>query len=239
MPPPVIDATARQIGHHVAGLIADGDCIQTGIGAIPAAILAALTQRNDLGLHGGLLDDGGMALIDAGNVTGKNKPIDREQHVTGMALGSQRLIEWLADTPAVVFKGADYTHEVAVIRQIPQFVSINSALEIDLYGQLNAEFANGRQLSGTGGSVDFMRAARASSGGRSIIAMQATARAGTVSRIVPQTTMVTALRTDIDTVVTEYGVAQIADLPVRARARALLEIAAPEFRESLRRQLPS
>ncbi len=239
LPPPVIDATAQQIGRHVAGLIADGDCIQTGIGAIPAAILAALKDHNDLGLHGGLLDDGGMALIEAGNVTGKNKPIDREQHVTGMALGSRQLIEWLADTPAVVFRGADYTHEVAVMRQIPQFVSINSALEVDLYGQLNAEFADGRQISGTGGSVDFMRAARASSGGRSIVAMQATARRGTVSRIVPHTTMVTALRTDIDTVVTEYGVAQIADLPVRARAQALLEIAAPEFRETLRRQLPS
>jgi len=239
LPAPTIDATAQQIGQHVAGLIADGDCIQTGIGAIPAAILASLTQHNDLGLHGGLLDDGGMALIGAGNVTGKNKPIDTGQHVTGMALGSRQLIRWLADTPAVVFRGADYTHEVAGMRQIPQFVSINSALEIDLYGQRNAEFANGRQLSGTGGSVDFMRAARAAAGGRSIVATQATARGGAVSRIVPRTPMVTALRTDIDTVVTEYGVARIADLPVRARAQALVEIAAPEFRETLRGQLPS
>ena len=239
MPPPVIDEAAAQIGRNVAGLIRDGDCLQTGIGGIPAAILAALTAHNDLGIHGGLIDDGGMALINAGNVTGRNKPIDNGQHVIGMALGSQKLIEWLAQTPSVVFKGADYTHELNVIRQIPNFVSINSAVEIDLYGQLNAEFANGRQLSGTGGSVDFMRAARASTGGRSIIAMTATARGGSVSRIVNKVEMVTALRTDIDTVVTEYGVAQLANLPVRARATALLQLAAPEFRERLSAELPS
>jgi 4-hydroxybutyrate CoA-transferase len=239
MPPPVVDETVVQIGRNVAALIRDGDCLQTGIGGIPAAILAALTAHNDLGIHGGLIDDGGMALINAGNVTGRNKPIDNGRHIIGMALGSQALIEWLAQTPTVIFKGADYTHELSIIRQIPQFVSINSAVEIDLYGQLNAEFANGRQLSGTGGSVDFMRAAKASPGGRSIIAMTATARGGSVSRIVNKVEMATALRTDIDTVVTQFGVAQLANLPVRARAAALLELAAPEFREALRAELPS
>ena len=135
------------------------------------------------------------------------------------------------------FRGADYTHEVQAIRQLENFVSINSAVEVDLFGQVNAEVANGRQISGTGGSVDFMRAAKASKGGRSIVAMNATARGGSVSRIVQKVEMVTALRTDVDIVVTEFGVAHLKHLPNRARAEALIEIAAPEFRQGLRDQL--
>lgn len=234
MAAPAIDPAAREIGRLVAGLIGDGDCIQTGIGAIPAAILGMLTDKSDLGLHGGLLDDGGRALIDAGVVTGARKRIDTGLHVTGMALGSAALVEWTATRPDVVFRGADHTHEVNVIRQLDAFVSVNSAVEVDLFGQINAEMAGGRQLSGTGGSVDFMRAAKASPGGRSIIAMNATARGGQVSRIVPKVELVTALRTDVDLVVTEHGVADVKHLPVAARAQALIEIAAPAFRDELR-----
>jgi 4-hydroxybutyrate CoA-transferase len=185
-------------------------------------------------MHGGLIDDGGMQLIRAGNLTGARKAIDAKCHVTAIGLGTKALVEWLAQTPSVVFRGADYTHEVAAIRQLDNFVSINSAVEIDLFGQVNAEFAGGRQISGTGGSVDFMRAARASRGGRSIVAMTATARGGTVSRIVAKAEMVTALRTDVDTVVTEFGVADIKNLSARDRASALIEVAAPEFRDELR-----
>lgn len=239
MPAPPIDPAAEAIGALVAGLVKDGDCLQTGIGGIPAAILSRLTDKNDLGLHGGLIDDGGMALIRNGNLNGSRKPVDRGVHITGMALGSRALIDWLADTPEVAFRGANYTHEVDVIRELPGFVSVNSAVEVDLYGQINAEMAGGRQISGTGGSVDFMRAARASLGGRSIIAMNATARGGSVSRIVPRVELVTALRTDVDIVVTEFGVAHLKDLPVRARAEALIGIAAPEFRDALREQMPA
>jgi 4-hydroxybutyrate CoA-transferase len=233
MPPPVIDEAARAIGRHVAELIADGDCLQTGIGAIPAAILAELDQKNDIGMHGGLLDDGGMHLIKAGNVTSSRKQIDMGVHVTGMALGSKNLIDWLSDTPQVSFRGADYTHEVSVIRQLDNFVSINSAIEIDLAGQVNAEVAGGRQISGTGGSVDFMRSAKASKNGRSIIAMNASARGGSVSRIVRKVDTVTALRTDVDIVVTEYGVAHLANLSLDERAVALRAIATPAFRAEL------
>lgn len=233
MAPPASDAAADAIGALVAGLIRDGDCIQTGIGGIPAAILARLDDHNDLGMHGGLIDDGGMRLIRNGNITGRNKPIDTGRHVTGMALGSPALMDWLAGVDSVDFRGANHTHEVGVIRQLPQFVSINSAVEVDLWGQVNAEMAGGRQISGTGGSVDFMRGARASAGGRSIIAMNATARGGSVSRIVPRVELVTALRTDVDIVVTEYGVARLRDLPVRERAQALIAIAAPQFRDVL------
>ena len=185
-------------------------------------------------MHGGLIDDGGMALIRNGNVTGARKSVDTKRHITGMAIGSQPLMDWLADTPEVVFKSANHTHEVSVIRRLPGFVSINSAVEIDLMGQVNAEYAGGRQISGTGGSVDFMRAAKLSPGGRSVIAMNATARRGTASRIVPRVEVVTALRTDVDIVVTEYGVAELRDLPLAARAEALIAVAAPEFREELR-----
>lgn len=233
-PAPAMDTAAIAIGERVAGLIRDGDCIQTGIGAIPAAILLALKDKNDLGMHGGIIDDGGMGLVVNGNVTGANKPVDAHRHVTGMAIGTQALMDWLAETPEVLFKGANHTHEVSVIRQLPGFVSINSAVEIDLMGQVNAEFAGGRQISGTGGSVDFMRAARLSPGGRSIVAMNATARGGTASRIVSRVGVVTALRTDVDTVVTEYGVAELRDLSLEARAEALIAVAAPEFRDELR-----
>jgi 4-hydroxybutyrate CoA-transferase len=237
MAAPATDPVAEAIADLVAAEIVDGACIQTGIGAIPAAILARLRDKNDLGMHGGLIDDGGMVLIRNGNVTGQRKEIDRGVHVTGMALGSRELLDWLAETPSVQFRGADYTHETSVIGRLSRFVSVNSAVEVDLYGQVNAEVAGGRQISGTGGSVDFMRAARASAGGRSIVAMTATARGGTVSRIVPKVELVTALRTDVDIVVTEYGVARLRDAPARARAAALVAIAAPQFRDELRSRL--
>ena len=236
LPAAPMDDVALAIGAHVAGLVRDGDCIQTGIGAIPAAILAALGEHNDLGIHGGLIDDGGMALIERGVATGRRKTLDRGLHVTGMALGSEQLYAWLAERDDVVFRGADYTHEVGVMRRIDSFVSVNSAVEVDLYGQVNGEFAGGRQISGTGGSVDFMRGARASANGRSIVAMPATARRGSVSRIVTQVELVTAARTDVDMVVTEFGVAELRDQPAAARQERLIEIAAPAFRDELREQ---
>ena len=235
MPLPNLDPAATRIGELVSELIVDGSCIQTGIGAIPAAILSQLSDKNDLGMHGGLIDDAGRELIDLGVLSGKSKTIDNAKHVAGMALGTDKLYEWLAFQEDVVFRGADYTHEVSVISQIDDFVSINSAVEIDLYGQINSEFAGGRQISGTGGSVDFMRAAKSSKRGKSIVAMNATAKNGEVSRIVQKVELVTALRTDVDIVVTEFGVANLKNLPVNQRADALIEIAAPQFREQLRR----
>ena len=234
MATPKIDDAAQAIGKLVAELINDGDCLQTGIGAIPAAILNELSTKNDLGLHGGLLDAGGQRLIEAGNVNGARKAMDQGLHITGMALGDSDLFDWLADQQTVIFRGADHTHEVSAIAQLDNFVSINSAVEVDVFGQVNAEYAGGKQISGTGGSVDFMRAAKSSKGGRSIVAMNATARGGSVSRIVPRVDMVTALRTDVDIVVTEFGVAQLKNLPNRQRKEALIEIAAPQFREELR-----
>ncbi|MXY52907.1 MAG: acetyl-CoA hydrolase/transferase family protein [Gammaproteobacteria bacterium] len=233
MAPPRLDETARAIGAHVGALVRDGDCLQTGIGAIPAAILDALGNHNDLGLHGGLLDDGGKALVEAGVVTGARKATHTGKHVAGMLLGSQELHDWAATRPDVILAGADVTHDTRVIASLDNFVSVNSAVEVDLHGQVNAEVIGSRQISGVGGAVDFMRAARMSPGGRSIVAMTATARRGTQSRIVPRTAIVTALRTDVDIVVTEFGIAHLHGLPAQARAAALIAIAHPDFRGEL------
>ncbi len=228
-----IDEVSAQIGQRVAALIHDGDCIQTGIGAVPAAILTGLEDKNELGLHSGIIDDGAMSLIRNGNMDGRRKAVDTGEHICGMALGSKALHSWLEHDTSVKFRSAEYTHEAGVIQQLDNFVSINSAVEVDFSGQVNAEVVNGQQISGTGGSVDFMRAAKASKGGRSIVALSATARKGTLSRIVAKVEMVTALRTDVDLVVTEYGVADLKHTSLKGRAEALIAIAHPDFRDEL------
>lgn len=236
-PLPEMDETARAIARNVAALVRDGDTIQTGIGSIPYAVLGALRDRNDLGLHSGILDDGVMELVERGVITGRRKTIDRGRHVTAYAIGSPALYGWLGERADVRFRPVDYTHGAGTLARIDRFVSINSALEIDLRGQVNAEMIRGRQVTGTGGSVDFMRGAAGSRGGRSIVALAATAAGGKVSRIVPRLgegNAPTALRTDVDYVVTEYGAARLRHLPERARAAALAEVAAPGFRPALR-----
>ena len=232
--PVTIDAVSEQIAEHVASLIRDGDCLQIGVGAVPAAIMARLKNHNDLGFHGGLVDDGVMELVDNGNISGRRKAIDTGQHITGAALGSDALIEWLSSQESVVFRGTDYTHDAQTIRQLDGFTSVNSAVQVDLLGQVNGEMAGGRQISGTGGSVDFMRASKLSKGGRSIVALPSTAKKGSMSRIVPRVEMVTALRTDIDYVVTEFGIAHLRSAPLSERVEALIAIAHPDFRETLR-----
>ena len=236
-PLPEPDETARAVARNVAGLVRDGDTLQTGIGSIPCAVLGALREKNDLGLHSGILDDGVMDLVERGVVTGARKTIDRGRHVTAYAIGSPALYAWAAARPDVRFRPVNYTHGAGTLARIDRFVSINSALEIDLGGQVNAEMIRGAQVTGTGGSVDFMRGAAGSRGGRSIVALGATAAGGRVSRIVPRLgagNAPTALRTDVDYVVTEYGAARLRHLPERARAAALAEVAAPGFRPALR-----
>ena len=236
-PLPEPDETARAIARNVAGLVRDGDTIQTGIGSIPYAVLGALGEKNDLGLHSGILDDGVMELVERGVITGARKTIDRGRHVTAYAMGTPVLYNWLGERADVRFRPVNYTHGAGTLARIDRFVSINSALEIDLGGQVNAEMIRGTQVTGTGGSVDFMRGAAGSRGGRSIVALGATAARGKVSRIVPRLgegNAPTALRTDVDYVVTEHGVADLRFRPERARAAALAQIAAPEFRDELR-----
>jgi len=232
-----LDDAARAIGGHAAELISDGDCLQIGMGAIPDAILAALGDKNDLGFQSGMIAAGVRALAEAGNMTGRMKAIDAGKIVTGATLGDRDLIDWAGRAPELAFRPVSHTHDVSVIRQIDNFVSINSALEVDLFGQVNAEMLGGRQISGTGGFVDMMRGAALSRGGRSIVALNATANGGKISRIVASLSpgnATTALRTDVDYIVTEYGSRCIRHLPLKARTEALIEIAAPQFRDQLR-----
>ncbi len=238
--PPSLSArpspAARRIGALVAELVDDGDCIETGVGAIPGAVLAALRDHRDLGFHSGLLSDGVMELVEAGAITGARKTIDAGRLVSAMVLGSPALYDWASGCELIDLRGANYTHDVRVIAQIDNFVAINSAVEVDLFGQINSEMVRGRQISGTGGAVDFMRGAQMSRGGRSIVAFEATAGSGRFSRIVgtlPAGNAATALRTDADIFVTEYGVARVRGLDIVERARRLIRIAAPEFREEL------
>ena len=230
---------AERIGALVAELIRDGDCIETGVGAIPGAVLAALHGHRDLGFHSGLLSDGVMGLVEAGVLTGARKAIDTGRLVAAMVLGTPALYDWASRCDLIDLRTVDYTHEVRVIARLDNFVALNSAVEVDLFGQVNSEMVRGRQISGTGGAVDFMRGARMSTGGRSIVAFEATAGGGRFSRIVPALpagNAATALRTDADIFVTEHGVAEVRGLDVVERARRLIRIAAPEFREELAEQ---
>jgi 4-hydroxybutyrate CoA-transferase len=232
-----INAAVSDIGRHIAGLVNDGDCIQLGIGGIPNAALAALSDKNDLGLHSGMISDGVMALAKAGNITGRMKTMDSNTMVSGATLGSQELVDWAGNAAGLAFRPVGYTHDIDVLRRIDNFVSINAALEVDLFGQVNADMLGGRQVSATGGSIDMMRGAALSNGGRSVVALKSTAKGGQVSCITPSLpayTATTALRTDVDYVVTEYGARRIRHLPLRARAEALIEIAHPDFRDHLR-----
>jgi 4-hydroxybutyrate CoA-transferase len=231
--PPAVAALAA----NVACLIRDGDCIQIGIGRLPTAILNVLTGKRGLGLHGGMISDEVMALMRCGALDNSRKTVDPGKAVCGAALGSARLYDWLRDRDDVLFRPASFTHNVCVMAEIDNFVSINSVLEVDLMGQCNAEIVNGRQISGTGGLMDFVRGARLSRGGRSILAVQATAAGGKVSRIVPRLpadAVVTCARTDVDYIVTEHGHAHLRHLTPEERAEALVAIADPAFRDELR-----
>lgn len=230
--PEAIDALGRQ----VAALVEDGDVIQIGIGKAPAAILKHLHDKRELGLQGGMITDEVVALVESGALTNARKSIDCGMLVCGAALGTDKVYRWEGTLTQTLFRPASYTHDVRVVSQVDNFVSINSVLEVDLTGQANAEMLAGRQVSGTGGLVDFVRAARMAKNGRSILALTATAAGGKASRIVPQLdagSVVSALRADVDYVVTEYGAARLKDKSVDERAEALIAVAAPEFRDSL------
>jgi 4-hydroxybutyrate CoA-transferase len=235
-------ATLQAIAGHVAGLVRDGDTVQVGIGKLPAAILAALAGHREIGVQGGMVADEMVDLAAAGALDGRRKTRDAGRIVCGVALGTAKVYDWVAGREDVLFRPVDYTHNVRVIAGIDNFVSINSVLEVDLTGQANAETVQGRQISGTGGLMDFVRGARLARGGRSILALPSTAGGGAVSRIVPRLAegaVVSCPRADIDYVVTEHGVAHLAPLAVTERAAALTEIADPAFRQALRQAAKS
>jgi len=231
-----LPAVIETIGENVAALIGDGDCIQIGIGKVPAAILTRLKDRKYLGLHGGMVTDEVADLVDAGALDCSRKSIDTNTLICGAAMGTKRVFDWAAGRGDVQYRGADYTHNVPVVAQIDNFVSINSTLEVDLTGQANSETINGRQISGTGGLVDFVRGARMANNGRSVLALSATAAGGKISRIVPTLSagaVVSCPRADTDYVVTEFGAARMKDKSIDERAEALIAIADPGFHDEL------
>lgn len=239
----VAPAAADEIDRTIAGLVAeripDRACVQAGIGSIPNAVLGGLTGHRDLGVHTELLSDGVVELVELGVVTGVHKTRRPGKVVTTFALGSQRLYDFLDGNPAVELLPVDWVNDPRVIAQERDFVSINATVEVDLLGQAASETINGRLWSGSGGQADFARGAMYSPGGQGFLVLPSTAVHGTVSRIVPRLgegSVVTTLKNTVDKVVTEHGVAELRGRTVRERARALVAIADPVFREALERE---
>ncbi|MGE0702290.1 MAG: acetyl-CoA hydrolase/transferase family protein, partial [Hyphomicrobiaceae bacterium] len=224
----------RAIARHAVELIPDRATIQTGIGALPDAILEGLRGHRDLGIHAGTISDGVMDLMQCGAVTNAAKEIDTGVTVTGNLIGTEALFRFVDGNPSVKFAGPAYTHSQQVLGRLSRLISINAALEVDLTGQVNSE-AIGEDYVGTvGGQVDYVRAAVRSAGGRSIIALPSTTPGGRASRIVARLGgPVTTPRSDVDVVITEWGRAELRNLTLRERARAMIAIAHPAFRESL------
>jgi acyl-CoA hydrolase len=234
--PQPLDHVCREIGRNVASLIPDGATLQMGIGKIPDATLAALTDRRDLGVHTEMLSDGVMHLAEAGIVTGRRKTFLPGKIVTSFVMGTQRLYEWVHDNPQIEMRPSGFTNDPFQIAKNDQMTAINSALAVDLTGQVAADTVQGRFFSGIGGQVDFIRGAARSRNGRPIIALPATAKGGTVSRIQPifeEGTGVVTSRGDIRYVVTEYGIADLWGRNIRQRTEALIGIAHPDFRSEL------
>lgn len=234
--PAKIGPTDEAIARYVAAYVEDGSVLQTGVGAVPDAVLRLLRDRKDLGVHSGMLGDGLVDLVEAGVVTNARKPIDTGVSINGALIGTRRLYDFAHQNPAIRMCGADYTHSAAVHALIPQMVTINSAIEVDLTGQVNAEQSGAAYFGGTGGHVDFTRAGARSPGGRSIIALPATAKGGALSRIVPMLSgPVTTARSEVDVIVTEFGAAELRGQTLVERTRRLIAIAHPDFREDLDR----
>lgn len=236
---PVIGPIEEAIGRHIAELIGDGSTLQLGMGSIPNAILGFLKNKNDLGLHSELLSDGTMELIEAGVINGKRKTLHRGKAICTFAAGTAELYRSLDGNPAVEFHPVEHTNDSQVISLNEKMISVNSALQVDLQGQVCAETVNARQLSGIGGQIDFFRGASLSKGGKAVIAMPATAKDGQISRIVAALQpgeAVTTSRNDVDYVVTEYGVVHLRGKEIQERARRLIAIAHPNFRKELKYQ---
>jgi acyl-CoA hydrolase len=228
--------TELAIADNVASLIPDRAALQLGVGAIPQAVAGKLAGHRDLGLHSGALFDAVVDLVECGAMTNAAKEHDTGVSVGGLLLGSRRLYDFANDNRSFRLRPPARTHAQAVLGGLSRFCAINSSVEVDLTGQVNAETAGGRYLGAVGGQVDFVRGANASPGGRAIIALPSTARGGTVSRIVPRVETVTCPRSDADAVVTEWGIAELRGCTLSQRAERMIAIAAPQFRETLARQ---
>jgi 4-hydroxybutyrate CoA-transferase len=240
--PPYVHRPARfglveqRIGAFVADLVPDGATLQMGIGAIPEAVGQSLRSKRDLGIHTEMVTDVVVDLVEAGVVTGARKERNRGKIVTAITLGTPRLYRFIHDNPMVEMRPVDYTNDTRVIRQFSRMTAINSAIAIDLTGQVSADSIGPRLYSGVGGQMDFVRGAALAEEGRAIIAMPSTAKNDTVSRILPYLPAgagVVTSRAHVRTVVTEWGVAELFGKSIQARARTLIAIAHPDYRDRL------
>jgi acyl-CoA hydrolase len=223
----------RRIARHVARYIRDGSCLQIGIGKLGEAVLQSVTDRHDLGVHAGMVGDTMLEMMRAGIITNAAKDADRGLAVAGSILGSARALALAAQAPDLRIVSIAQTHDPARIEALPNFVCVNSALEVDLLGQVNSETAGGRYVGAIGGAVDFLRASVRAPGGRSIVALPSATPRGR-PRIVPRVEQVSALGSDVDVIATEFGAAEIRGLSSAERARRIIAIAAPGQREALR-----
>jgi 4-hydroxybutyrate CoA-transferase len=234
-PPSAVDI---EIGKHVASLIPDRANLQVGIGALPDAVLAQLGGKRDLGVHTEMMGDGLVDLYHEGVVTNAYNNLNPGKFVATFLLGTSKLYRFVDDNPLINMQPVDYTNGIRIAGQVERLMSINSALEVDLMGQVVADTLGHKQYSGVGGQVDFVRAASASPGGKAIIALPSTAKGNSISKIVATITpgsAVTTSRNDVHFVVTEYGIADLRGKSLRERADALIAVAHPDFREQLRR----
>ncbi len=226
----------RRIGEYVADLVADGSTLQLGIGAIPGAVALALRDKRDLGIHTEMFTDAVVDLVERGVITGARKEVNRGKIVSAFLMGTERLYRFVDDNPMVEMRPCDYTNDSAVIRRFRQMVAINSAIEIDLSGQVCADSIGSQLYSGVGGQMDFIRGAALAEQGLAIIALPSQAQRGKRSRIVatlqPGAGVVTT-RAHVQTVITEWGVARLHGRSISQRARALIDIAHPDFRDEL------
>jgi 4-hydroxybutyrate CoA-transferase len=233
---PEIGEVERRIGEYVAGLIADGATLQMGIGAIPTAVAKQLVDKRDLGIHTEMMTDVVVDLVEAGVVTGMAKERNKGKIVATFMMGTDKLYRFVDNNPMVEMRPTDFTNDTHVIRSFRRMTAINSAIAIDLTGQVCADSIGWHMYSGVGGQMDFIRGAALAPQGRPIIALPATAAGGTVSRITPflqEGSGVVTTRPHVRTVVTEYGVAQLYGKSIRERAKELISIAHPDFRDEL------
>ena len=236
LPPVQLDEVSKTIGGLIAERIPDGACLQLGIGAIPDATGMALKSKHDLGIHTEMFTDSMVELIECGAVNNSKKQIHRGKTVTTFAFGSQRIYDYIDDNPAVEILPVEYVNDPDVICQNDNMISINAAVEVDLFGQVCAESVGTKHMSGSGGQIDYVRGACQSRGGKSFIAFTSTAKGGTISKIKPILTpgaVVTTSKNDVDYIVTEYGVAHLRGRSLGERARQLIAIAHPDFRDEL------
>ncbi len=234
----LMDDVEIRIGKHIASIVEDGATLQMGIGAIPDATLAALSGHRDLGIHSEMFSDGVVELVEKGVINGSKKKTHREIIVASFLVGTRRLYDFVDDNPLVEMLPSDYVNDTREIRKNPKVTAINSALEIDMSGQVCADSIGQKYYSGVGGQMDFIRGAALSKGGKPIIALPSTTRKG-LSRIVPQLKPgagVVTTRAHVQYVVTEYGIVNLHGKNLRQRAEALASIAHPDFREDIARQ---